>query len=119
MICGTLDGPVTLLARLLGLAKTQTSAITRSSQTATFTSTSHGFQTGDVVTISGATQSNYNGTFVIANATADTFDFTVVGTPTTPSTGTAVANSQLSLPSGSFLTSVKQVGDRVVVVYNC
>lgn len=63
-------------------------SITRSGSTATLTFTAHTFSAGDVVAISGAEQSEYNGEFVISNITADTFGFTVTGEPTTPATGT-------------------------------
>lgn len=51
----------------------------------------HGFTNGDIVRIAGATQTEYNGDFVVANATTTTFDFTVTGTPATPATGTITA----------------------------
>jgi len=44
-----------------------------------------------VVSHSGAVQSEYNGEFRIFNVTSTTYDFTVVGTPTTPATGTLTA----------------------------
>lgn len=63
-------------------------SITRSSTTATVTANGHGYSTGWSVAIAGATQSDYNGTFTISNVTADTFDYTVAGSPVTPATGT-------------------------------
>lgn len=68
--------------------------ITRSSQTATATKVAHGYQNGDVVTISGATQTEYNGDFIITVTGADTFTFTVAGSPATPATGTIIATSK-------------------------
>ena len=65
-------------------------SITRVSTTATVTITAHGFSNGNEVIISGATQTDYNGSFVISNVTANTFDYTVGGTPATPATGTIV-----------------------------
>jgi len=65
-----------------------TVTITRSSQTATVAHTTHGKATGDYVTISGAVQPEYNGTWRITVTTANAYTFTVVGTPTTPATGT-------------------------------
>ena len=65
-------------------------SITRSGSTATVTITSHGFSNGDEVIISGATQTEYNGSFVISNVATNTFDYTVTGTPATPATGTIV-----------------------------
>jgi hypothetical protein len=53
-------------------------SITESSGTATATSTTHGFVTGDRIRISGATPSIYNGTKLVLSApTADTFTFAV------------------------------------------
>ncbi len=62
--------------------------ITRSGSTATVTATAHGLPNGAIVTILGADQSEYNITAVISNVAANTFDYTVSGTPTTPATGT-------------------------------
>jgi hypothetical protein len=67
----------------------QTSAITRSGATATFTSATHGLANGATVVVTGADQTDYNITAVISNVTANTFDYTVANAPTTPSTGTA------------------------------
>lgn len=63
-------------------------SITRSGSTATVTTASaHGRSTGDYVTIAGATQSQYNGTFQITVTSGSTFTYTVSGTPATPATG--------------------------------
>lgn len=70
---------------------TKSAAIARSGQTATATVTAHGYANGNSVLMSGATQTEYNGTFVISNVTANTFDYTVTGTPSTPATGTPLA----------------------------
>ncbi len=66
-------------------------AITRTGSTATVTLAGHGFVNGQTILISGANESAYNGSFVISNVTADTFSYTVSGTPTTPATGTIFA----------------------------
>jgi hypothetical protein len=63
-------------------------AITRSGTTATVTTASHGFVEGQTVLISGAEQSQYNGTFTIFNVTADSFDITVSSAAISPATGT-------------------------------
>lgn len=69
-----------------------TSAGTAPSITATVTATAHGFSTGDRVTIAGAAQDAYNGTFVVTVTDANTFTYAVVsGTPATPATGTITA----------------------------
>jgi hypothetical protein len=64
------------------------SAITRTSpsSTATFTAaTAHGLITGNRVTISGASESTFNGTFVITVTGANTFTYTSTGTSTATS----------------------------------
>ena len=67
------------------------SSITRTGQTATATATAHGYANGQSVLMAGANQTEYNGTFVISNVTANAFDYTVTGTPATPATGTITA----------------------------
>ena len=65
--------------------------ITRSGQTATFTSTDvHRLSTGDKVTISGAAQAEYNGVFEVTVSSTTVFTFTVTGSPVTPATGSPV-----------------------------
>ena len=68
------------------------SSITRSSSTATVTTgSSHGWSTGNWVTIAGAGESQYNGTFKITKTGATTFTYAVPGTPSTPASGTKTA----------------------------
>lgn len=65
------------------------SSITRVSTTATVTTSSdHGLNTGMSVTISGATETDYNITAVITVTGATTFTYTVANSPSTPATGT-------------------------------
>lgn len=69
-------------------------AITRVSSTATVTTASnHGLASNIQVTIAGAVETEYNGTFVITVTGLDTFEYTVTGTPTTPATGTITTDS--------------------------
>ena len=82
--------------RALGTLYTLTS-ITRSGTTATATKAAHGFSNGQTVTIAGATQSEYNGTYTISNVTANTFDYTVTGAPATPATGTITCRNTVTL----------------------
>lgn len=72
-------------------------SITRSGTTATATVTSHGYSNNDLVTIAGATQTDYNDEFIITNVTTDTFDFTVANSPATPATGTITAEKSVDL----------------------
>jgi hypothetical protein len=63
--------------------------ITRSGSVATATATAHKLTAGQLVRIKGADQPEYNGIKTVATTpTANTFTFTVSGTPTTPATGT-------------------------------
>lgn len=76
--------------------------ITRSGTTATATvSTADGkkLKTGQILTISGAGQSDYNITAVITVASTTTFTYQVANSPTTPATGTISASSKLPITS--------------------
>ena len=65
------------------------SSITRSGTTATATTgAAHGLASGDWVTIAGADQGAYNGSFRITVSSATVFTYTVAGAPATPATGT-------------------------------
>jgi hypothetical protein len=77
-----------------GLTALSVSSITRAGSTATATTaTPHGYVTGQSVTIAGATQGAYNGTFVITVTSATTFTYTVAGTPTSPAGGTKTVST--------------------------
>lgn len=68
------------------------SSITRDGTTATVTcATAHGISDGDPVTIAGATQTDYNGTFQAAYVSATVFAIEVKNSPATPATGTILA----------------------------
>lgn len=63
-------------------------SLTRSGTTATATTpTPHRLATGMSMTISGAVQSAYNGTFPVTVTGANSFTYQVVGAPATPATG--------------------------------
>jgi hypothetical protein len=76
-----------IFSTLGSIGQAALTSITRSGSTATATLNDHGFQNGDTVVILGATETEYNGSFVISNVTANTFDYTVSGSPSTPATG--------------------------------
>jgi hypothetical protein len=82
----------------------RTVAITRVDSTATVTASAHGLVNGQMVTISGANQPEYNGTFLIFNVQANTFDFTVPGAPYSPATGTVYLQAYPAQRSGSTAT---------------
>jgi hypothetical protein len=76
-------------ARRKGAYKPQVvQSITRSGTTATITVINHGFDTGDLVQISGANQAAYNLTMTVGgNYTPNAFTYAVAGSPATPATG--------------------------------
>ncbi|MGA2033900.1 MAG: lamin tail domain-containing protein, partial [Thermoguttaceae bacterium] len=57
---------------------------------ATATAAGNGLGAGSIVHISGATQTPYDGTFVVVNPTTNTFSYTVTGSPTSPDPGTSI-----------------------------
>lgn len=65
-----------------------TVTITRSGSTATVSHSTHGYITGQKVCILGANQGEYNGIKTITYIDANSYSYTVSGTPTTPATGT-------------------------------
>jgi uncharacterized phage protein gp47/JayE len=68
-------------------------SLTRSGSTVTATtSSSHNFASNVSVTIAGAVETDYNGTFTITVTGADEFTYEITGTPSTPATGTITAS---------------------------
>ena len=67
--------------------------LTSASTTATATtSATHGLKVNDSITIAGATQTEYNGTYTVATVpAANQFTYTFAGSATTPATGTITA----------------------------
>lgn len=61
---------------------------TRSGTTATLTKTSHGRSNGEKVLIQGFGLEEFNGIFTVANATANTFDYTIKQDPSANPSGT-------------------------------
>ena len=83
-------------------------SITRSGSTVTVSQTAHGMSTNDVVRVAGANQSEYNGIFTVTVSDANTYTYTITGTPATPATGGLDARAVLI----DALTSVAgQVSD--------
>ena len=73
------------------LSPGKSASLTRSGTTVTATVTAHGYSTGEKISIIGATQPEYNGRFTVTVSGANTFTYTIVGSPTTPATGTIAA----------------------------
>ena len=83
------------------------SSIARTSPSATATvttATAHGLVTGNRVTISGASESTFNGTFVITVTGSTTFTYTSTGTSTVTSvTGTYTTIGITGVNSNTFI----------------
>lgn len=83
----------TYFASLPSAAAKNVGSITRAGNTATVTVTAHGYTTGTVVTISGAAQAEYNGSFSITNIAPDSFSYRVNETPPLQAGGGKVMKS--------------------------
>jgi uncharacterized phage protein gp47/JayE len=80
-------------------------SITRSGSEATATTPSaHNLATGMSVTISGANEAAYNGTFTITATSLTTFTYEVSGSPSSPATGT------ITLGYTGVSTAVRSIG---------
>lgn len=92
MLTRTNDNTWTITAVTFIMPATQSiTGITRAAQVATATSAApHGYSTGQIVAMSGADQTEYNGDFQITVTGASTFTYTVTGSPAT-ATGTLLA----------------------------
>lgn len=63
-------------------------SITSSTTTATVTTpTAHKLKTGDTTIIKGATQNEYNGTYIVTRVSDTVFEYTFAGSATSPATG--------------------------------
>lgn len=67
--------------------------ITRSGSTATVAHSTHPYESGDEVVIFGSDQGEYNGIKTVTYVDANSYSFTVSGTPTTPATGTITSHT--------------------------
>lgn len=104
--------------RALGSRVTLTS-LTSVGTTATATKNNHGFTTGQYVTISGAVQTEYNGTYAITVTGANTFTYTFAGSATTPATGTILARTSIVLAGQSPDTNAEAWTRVYNVLPNC
>lgn len=78
------DAEVTIASQVVNI-----STLTRSGVTATATaSADHNLATGMTITIAGANETDYNGSYEITVISATEFTYTVSGSPSTPATGT-------------------------------
>jgi hypothetical protein len=111
-----IDGARVLLRASVGTTVT----ITRSGSTATVTHTAHGLRSNTKVAIFGAVQGEYNRSKLITVVDANTYTFTVSGTPTTPATGTitsyrVVLDALTNVSGVASDPSVELTGSTVVV----
>ncbi len=89
------NGNADVSASALGLtSNTVTATLVHTGTTATATASNHGFSTGQTITIAGATQAEYNGSYVITRVDDNTFTYTIVENPVTPAT---VASGQTTI----------------------
>lgn len=89
----------TTVARLkttLTQGSTQSTTLTCSGSLATGIASAHGFATGDLITIAGADQTEYNGEFQITITGANTYTYAIV-CATTPATGTITVDKGVEL----------------------
>lgn len=103
--------------------------LTRTDTTATLTmGVDHLYRTGDLVTIKGADQAEYNGTFEIVVVDSRSFTYEVEGSPVTPATGeirvddngtevipnasdAVFLQNRLFIPTGQDYIAVSDYGD--------
>ena len=82
--------------------QTSVSSLTRSGSTATAAVKNHGIGVGFSIAVSGAVQTEYNGTFTVVSVPdVDTLTYTVSGTPATPATGTILVAGIQGASDGS------------------
>lgn len=93
VLSGSAGALITVLdACLVNGYNSATVLIVRSGTTATVTQAVHGRLVGDCVLISGANETAYNGEFyIVAIPDANSFTYTVAGSPATPATGVITA----------------------------
>lgn len=84
----TVDTAAGVVAQTLNI-----SSLTRSGATAIVETTGdHYLATGQTITISGATQTQYNGAFAVTVTAENEFTYAVSGSPATPATGTPIVS---------------------------
>ena len=69
-----------------------TGTITANTKVAVVTHSNHGYDTGDVVTISGANETGYNGEFTITVLSFNSYFYNMITVPSSAATGTLTAS---------------------------
>jgi len=81
-------------------------SITRIGSTVTVTtSADHGYVTGKTITIAGALQTDYNGSYTITVTASNEFTYTIATTPVTPATGSITSRYTAEENGLVYLTS--------------
>lgn len=84
---------ITTMSRTITAQTISITFLTRFGSTVTITTPSpHGWGTGQSVLISGAVETEYNGTFIVLVTGLTTATYQIADTPTTPATGTIMAD---------------------------
>lgn len=104
------------------IAQGTTSSIGIAGTTATATlNVAHSLTNGDAVIISGASPSEYNGTYVVSNVTSTTFDYTPDTTPSGNAVGQAGVNKTnrgTNYNSNEVVAELDLLPIRTQVIYN-
>ena len=79
------------------LLNTHVISATHSGTVAEITHLNHRLATGDEVIISGANETEYNGTFTITVLDDNTYEYTMSSSPSQDATGTVLANSKIAV----------------------
>jgi subtilisin-like proprotein convertase family protein len=111
---GTID-PSTF--KIDNLQNAQVQSLTLSGTTATAVTTApHGYTTGTRVTITGASDPAYDGTFTITVTGPSSFTYQVQGSPASPASGTITAAPVHDLQlTGPLVQSIVRTGNTAVV----
>jgi hypothetical protein len=81
-------------------------SITRTGSVATVTQVAHGYELGEYIYIEGATQPEYNGTYIISAVTTDTYSYIINGTPASPATGSIYSTNDHDTLVPSFVPAI-------------
>lgn len=104
--------PVIVAANIVETESVSVASITHVGTTASATlSAPYALDEGDTVTISGANEPEYNGTFVISNVGVDSFDYTMASDPGANATGTILAEVPNENPHGTNAFIIRLISE--------
>lgn len=88
---------VTTAAASISNISSSVSSVTRSGTIVTVVTTGiHAFGSSQSVTMAGAVETDYNGTFEVTVISATSFSYVITTTPTSPATGTITADADMA-----------------------